>query len=108
MKANMPPRWGLSSFLVSFAINMPLLRSYYAGDSLARNFLNQRQWAKSLLPRKNLPDDVFNWHFLNIYVRHRQFVEQGFADRDDALALHFEFNVAGSLLDDLTIFGWLV
>ena len=38
-------------------------------------------------PRKNLADDVFNRHFLNVYVSHGQIIEQGFAGGDDAVAL---------------------
>ena len=40
-----------------------------------------------VLPRENLADDVFDGDFLDVDVGDRQFVEQRFADRNDAVAL---------------------
>src|ERR1035438_8678063 len=37
------------------------------------------------LSRKNLADDVFDGHFLNVNVAHCQIIEQRFADGDDAV-----------------------
>jgi hypothetical protein len=39
------------------------------------------------LSGKNTADDFFDRHFLDINVRHRQFVEQGFANGDDTVGL---------------------
>ena len=48
----------------------------------------------SLLPRKNLPDDVFDGDFFDVNVAHGKFVQQRFADGDDAVALDLELEVA--------------
>jgi hypothetical protein len=44
---------------------------------------------KAALPRKNLPDDILNRHLLNINVAHGQFIEQCFANGDNAVAFYF-------------------
>src|SRR5438045_3007742 len=47
-------------------------------------------------PRKDLPDDVLDGHFLDVNIGHRQIVQEGFTDRDDPVAFHLEFKVTGS------------
>src|ERR1035441_8672482 len=55
------------------------------------------------LSRKNLPDDVFDRHFLDVNVRHRQFVEQSFAGRNHAVAFHFERDSGGGFFRDFAV-----
>ena len=58
-------------------------------------------WAQAFLrSRKNPANDFLDWHLLNIDVGHRNFIEQSFADGDDAIAFYFQLDAAGALLDD--------
>src|ERR1035437_1512098 len=55
------------------------------------------------LSRENLADHVFNRPFLDINVRHGQFVQQRLACRNDAVAFDFERDGTGCFFDDLTV-----
>src|SRR6185369_2411807 len=61
------------------------------------------------LTGEDAADDVFDGDFFDVEVLHRQLVEQGFADRDHAVALYFEFYTVRIILrNDLTIAGQLL
>src|SRR6476620_6951788 len=55
-------------------------------------------------PRKNAANNLLNRDFLDIDVADGQFVEQGFADGNDAVAFYFELYAAGIFFDDFAIF----
>src|SRR5262247_2906856 len=65
---------------------------------------SRRQIFETTLARKNLADDVFDGNILNIDVVYRQFVQQRFANRDDAVALNLELDQTGALLDHVAVF----
>ena len=46
-------------------------------------------------PRKNAADDFFDRDFLNVNFAHGQFVEQGLANRNNAVVLDLERDAAG-------------
>jgi hypothetical protein len=48
-------------------------------------------------PREDPSDDFLDGDFLDVYVADREFIEQGFADRDDAVAFDLELDAAGVL-----------
>ena len=54
---------------------------------------------------KNLPDDVFNGDFLDVYVGDGEFVEEGFTGGNDVVALHFKREGGGGLLGDFAVAG---
>src|SRR5260370_5537138 len=63
------------------------------------------------LAGKDLADDVFDGNFLDVDVADRKFVEQGFADGDDAVAFDLKFDRPRVLLKEFTVprqvCGWI-
>src|SRR5437773_9723384 len=87
--------WSLV-FGVSISVSC-VIRMCLASNSRSR--VHAGPW----LPGKNLADDVFDGHFLNIDVGDRQFVQQRFANGDDAVAFDLQFDRRLAVFDDFAV-----
>src|SRR5204863_6817865 len=65
--------------------------------------VQEREGARS--PSKDAPDHFLDRDFLDVYVGDGQFVQQGFANRNDSVALDLKLDSVGGLFDDLAVFA---
>lgn len=81
-----------------FAIRSVLLYTLRARASHQKSFKLGREYP---------PNYLFNRNFLDVDVGHRQAVQHGFANGDDAVAFHLERNGCGGLAGHFAILAQL-